>query len=207
MKPIRLNIGCGEDIRPGYLNIDPFAAGPVLKMEASRLGFTDHSVDEIFSSHVLEHLSKHEVMDVLVEWARVLKPTGKVEIIVPDLPWCMQQWLRLPDSARWDWALDTIFGLQDHPGEFHKTGFSTDRLDRLLKEAGFRTVEVTTCFNHGMQSIRALASSGDAALTASGTSAISWVRKQVVFLFYRICAGTSRPRKHRKTSKRNQSES
>ena len=161
-------------------------------MEASRLAFPDRSVDEVYCSHVLEHLSKHEVMDVLVEWNRVVKPGGKVEIIVPDLPWCMKQWLRLPDSARWDWPLDTIFGLQDHPGEFHKTGFSTDRLHYLLQEAGFEAVNVSTCFDHGMQSIRALASAGDAVPEAKGTDVISWVRKQIVFLFYRICAGMPR---------------
>ncbi len=185
-KPVRLNIGCGDDIRPGYLNIDPFADGPVLRMEAARLGFTGHSVDEIFSSHMLEHLSKHEVMDVLVEWNRVLKPTGKVEIVVPDLPWCLEQWLRLPEQARWDWALDTIFGLQNHPGGFHKTGFSGDRLHHLLKEAGFQWVKVNTCFDHGMQSIRALASAGDAAHAPlpDGCRAANWIRKQLVFLFY-----------------------
>ena len=45
-KPVRLNIGCGDDIRPGYLNIDPFAEESDLRMEAAKLGFDDHSVDD-----------------------------------------------------------------------------------------------------------------------------------------------------------------
>ena len=187
--PVRLNIGCGDDIRPGYLNIDRFAQGAGIRMDASRLAFADRSVDEIFSSHMLEHLSKYEVPELLGEWNRVLKPGGKVEIIVPDLPWCMRQWLRLPDSARWDWALDTIYGLQDSPGEFHKTGFSAERLHHLLKEAGFGAIEVTTRFDHGMRSIRALASGGGATTIPSpGTRTGRWLRKRLVFLFYRIAS-------------------
>ena len=108
---------------------------------------------------------------------------------MPDLPWCMRQWLRLPDSARWDWALDTIYGLQDSPGEFHKTGFSAGRLRLLLRKAGFTTAEVTTRFDHGMRSIRALASGGGASATpSSGTRLGRWLRKQSVFLFYRIAS-------------------
>jgi predicted SAM-dependent methyltransferase len=183
---IRLNIGCGGNIRPGYVNIDAFAPGPDFKMDAAHLAFCDRSCDEIFSSHVLEHLSKHEVLPILREWNRILKTTGMVEIIVPDLPWCMKQWLRLPDSARWEWALDTIFGLQDHPGEFHKTGFSTDRLRQLLVEAGFERIEVSTRFDHGMQSIRALAYGGGEQDDVTPHMLSKWTVKHLVFLFYRL---------------------
>ena len=99
---ILLNIGCGGDIRSGYVNIDAFAEGD-LKMDAGCLGFPSNSVDGVYSSHVLEHLSKHEIGDVLAEWNRVLKVTGTVEVIVPDFPWCLKQWLRLSERSRWDW--------------------------------------------------------------------------------------------------------
>ena len=117
---------------------------------------------------------------------RVLKPSGNAEIIVPDLPWCMKQWLRLPDSARWEWALDTNFGLQDHPGEFHKTGFSVDRLNHLLTEAGFQRIHISTRFDHGMRSIRAVASSAGEITATKPHTAARWVRKHLVFLFYRL---------------------
>ena len=149
---VKLNIGCGSDIRDGYINIDPFAEEADMCMHADALNFDDGTADEILSVHMLEHLSKCEVADTLAEWRRVLKDTGTLKIIVPDFPWCIEQWLRLPEKARWSWAIATIYGLQDHPGEFHKTGFSADRLRAVLEDAGFGNVEVSTCFSHGMQS-------------------------------------------------------
>ncbi len=182
---ILLNIGCGGDIRSGYVNIDAFAEGD-LKMDAGCLGFPRNSVDGVYSSHVLEHLSKHEIGDVLAEWNRVLKVTGTVEVIVPDFPWCLKQWLRLSERSRWDWALDTIFGLQNHPGEFHKTGFSAERLGQLLTEAGFRDVDISARFDHGMRSLVAVASGGKRCVPRKTHYISRWIRKHLVFLFYRV---------------------
>jgi predicted SAM-dependent methyltransferase len=137
---IRLNLGCGRDRRSGYVNVDAYVPAVDARMSLGHLGFRPGTVDEILCSHVLEHFGKHEVPDLLRSWRDVLRPGGTLTVIVPDLPWCIRQWLRLPESERWGWSLDAIFGLQDHPGEFHKTGFSPERLGRLLLEAGFSSV-------------------------------------------------------------------
>ena len=36
--------------------------------------FEDNSIEEIYASHVLEYFDKYEVVNVLKEWNRVLKP-------------------------------------------------------------------------------------------------------------------------------------
>ena len=43
--------------------------------------FSDNSVDHIYSSHCLEHLD--DIEKIIVEFTRVLKINGKIEIIVP----------------------------------------------------------------------------------------------------------------------------
>jgi len=43
------------------------------------------SVDFIYTSHFLEHLYRHEVVDMLKECYRVLKPGGTLRIALPDV--------------------------------------------------------------------------------------------------------------------------
>ncbi|MEO1187177.1 MAG: methyltransferase domain-containing protein, partial [Cyanobacteria bacterium J06636_27] len=117
-------------------------------MDIFQLPIEDNLVDEIFSEHMLEHLSKYEVPQALKEWARVLKPDGKLIMNLPNLEWCLQQWLNQPEEKRWNWQLDTVFGLQTHPGEFHKTGFTKSRLYELLKDAGFNTIKIDDYWSH-----------------------------------------------------------
>jgi GT2 family glycosyltransferase len=118
-------------------------------MDLFHLPFDDGTVDLIFTEHMLEHLGKHEVALALEEWARVLKPYGKLLMNLPNLEWCLEQWLSKPEKERWDWQLDTIFGLQTHPGEFHKTGFTQERLGVLLTAAGFGQILMTDFWSHG----------------------------------------------------------
>ncbi|MDP6775759.1 MAG: methyltransferase domain-containing protein, partial [Candidatus Latescibacteria bacterium] len=149
--PVRLNLGCGEDRREGYINVDAFVATADLKMDIFDLEFGDESVDEILSSHMLEHLSKHEVPRALSEWCRVLRPGGCLKLNLPDLEWAAQQWLATPEKDRWGWPLDTIFGLQTHPGEYHRTGFTVARIEQLLAHAGFTGIRASWIWSHGQR--------------------------------------------------------
>lgn len=147
---LKLYLGCGSNVKEGYLNVDQYVFAPnVINIDIFNLPIENNTVDEIFTEHMLEHLSKYEVPQALKEWARVLKLDGKLVMNLPNLEWCLQQWLAKPEEERWGWQLDTIFGLQTHPGEFHKTGFTKPRLHQLLTGAGFKEIRISDYWSHG----------------------------------------------------------
>ena len=47
--------------------------------------FGPSTVDVIYSSHMLEHLTRSEARRFLLESKRVLRPGGRIRIVVPDL--------------------------------------------------------------------------------------------------------------------------
>lgn len=49
-----------------------------------RFGFADTSVDHVYSSHLVEHLTRDEARHVLRECHRILRSGGIVRIVVPD---------------------------------------------------------------------------------------------------------------------------
>ena len=77
----RLNLGCGDKILPDCINVDvaPSRRGlkPDVLCDLHKLTpFEDDSIDQILSVHVVEHFWRWEVVGVLREWVRVLKPGG-----------------------------------------------------------------------------------------------------------------------------------
>lgn len=90
MSEIKLNIGCGEciaDVKDGWVNIDQYAYDPdVLKVniEEAKLPYADSSVSLILASHVLEHINN--LIPLMNECHRVLKPMGLMHIAVPKFP-------------------------------------------------------------------------------------------------------------------------
>jgi SAM-dependent methyltransferase len=80
---VRVNLGCGTDIRDGWVNIDRHDAPGVIQYDISRLPlpFESGVVDEILASHVLEHLPCWE--DLMPELHRILRPGGILEVRVP----------------------------------------------------------------------------------------------------------------------------
>ncbi len=85
-EPLKLNLGAGDTLLPGYIPVDCKRGGEAFPLSVPEFGGSvpDESVDEIRASHVLEHFSHLLTAQVLAEWVRVLKPGGKLKIAVPD---------------------------------------------------------------------------------------------------------------------------
>jgi len=78
-----------------YINIDrdPRTRPDIVRNIERGLPFSDNTVDEIFSRHTLEHIDPEYIHFVMFEMWRVLKPGGRLKVIVP----INKGWLSSPE--------------------------------------------------------------------------------------------------------------
>jgi predicted SAM-dependent methyltransferase len=140
---VRLDID--ERVRPDLV-------GSITDLSA----FEDRRFDAIWCSHILEHLHTWQVGRALAEFRRVLKPTGFLLVRSPDLEAIAKlvvegrlEAVAYQSPAGPITALDMLFGhsLSIQRGNHfmaHNTGFTLERLGRLLLEAGFGEARVNS---------------------------------------------------------------
>jgi predicted SAM-dependent methyltransferase len=143
--PLRLHIG-GEHVRPGWtiVNIDPALPNVDVVGSATDLSaFADNSVDEVYGSHVYEHLSySEELLRAFGEAYRVLKPGGVFKVGVPDLAVLCRLFIE-PSLTRDEqlYVMRMIYGGQTDAFDYHKGGYSLELLGEFLHAAGFREIQ------------------------------------------------------------------
>lgn len=152
---MKLDLGCGQHKRgPEWTGVDTHeAADIVAPMWAVPL--PDGCADALYSSHALEHVMKAQVIPCLTEWRRLLHAGGELTLHVPDLIWCVKNWLATGCGNGWE--LDTIFGSQEHEGNIHRTGFTLPMLRFYLRAAGFEVVRSGVIESHGQPTIEVIA--------------------------------------------------
>lgn len=81
-----LNVGCGKNSLPGFVNLDyTLWPGVDVCWDLRRpLPFSNCTFSGIFTEHCLEHIEYADCVKVFAEFFRVLKPGCLVRIVVPD---------------------------------------------------------------------------------------------------------------------------
>lgn len=146
---MKLEFGCGEtpnkknfktcDIRdlPGVDFVCP--AWDIDKF------VNKNSVDEIFSRHFFEHLTFSQGKLVLSKWYQILKPKGKLEIILPNMSFHVDQWIRRKDKKELRWAKAGFWGWQrgdiSEVWDIHKSGYDFETLEQVLKNEKFNNIK------------------------------------------------------------------
>lgn len=85
--PIKLDLGCGPSKKgPEWVGIDQYqfsGVDHVLTLGSDPLPYGEGTVEEMHSSHFLEHLGAEARCHVINEAYRVLKPGGQFHVVVP----------------------------------------------------------------------------------------------------------------------------
>ncbi len=176
---LRLHIGCGTRLLPGWINIDRVARVPgvVTDLDPTRLPYADGAVEEILAEHVFEHFSFAEEAAIWPEMARVLRRGGRLELEVPDFEWVCARFLAAEDDwrefyrvghpdhyagcgraldQRWGILQTMFFGNQNGAGQFHRSAYTEAKLHAIARHSGFSGSLVERVFNKGGQALRAV---------------------------------------------------
>lgn len=98
---MKINFGCGSDIRAGWMNIDMLPINhPNYIQRDLKLGFPTFSepVELIYSAHVLEHFTFNEGQKLLKSCFDTLSSGGTIRICLPDFKAMVKAYL----DNNWD---------------------------------------------------------------------------------------------------------
>ncbi len=139
--PLLVHIGCGDISSPEFVNVDaqPYPHVHCVTNDITNLPmFSDRSVDLVYMCHVLEHVHRRDIFDVLGEFRRVLKPGGVLRISVPDFDLLIAMYEGIGRDP--DGIIAPLLGSHANEYDFHYWVFTERSLSAILFKAGFRAV-------------------------------------------------------------------
>lgn len=167
----RFHLGCGTIFIPNYLNIgwwehlghgtlygNPNGVENTFLLNhdlVKGIPAADNSLEVVYHSHMLEHLSYAEGIEFIAACYRVLQPGGVLRVLVPDLEtWSrnyvngndffFEEYRRVglaDDKALYPTRGSIFMGMLHNHG--HKMGWDFDTLKSVLERSGFHKIRRT----------------------------------------------------------------
>lgn len=137
----QLELGVNRRI-DGWETLDVRPGGTYRGSAVDLSRFEDDTFHRVVTSDMIEHLSWRDVPAALREWLRVLHPDGELHIGTPnalELQWILMgretpsHW---NGEQRWEQFNRVAFGHQDYPENTHRSYWTSEWLEELLREAG-----------------------------------------------------------------------
>ena len=146
---MKLHIG-GKEIKEGWkiLNIQKNDGVDFVGSITDLSQFKDDSIDEVYASHVVEHIDQKNIKKTLKDINRVLKKDGKFYISVPDLDILCKIFIekKAPPKVKFH-VMRMMFGGQTDEFDYHYFGWNYEFLNSYLIEAGFKKNERVKTFD------------------------------------------------------------
>ena len=146
---MKLNIG-GEQKKEGWkiLNIQEKDGVDFIGDISDLSQFEDNSIEEIYASHVFEHVLQKNIKSTLIGIHRVIQDNGKFYVSVPDMNVLCKIFLepKAPSKVKVH-VLRMMFGGQIDDFDIHYFGWDFDLLKEFLLGVGFKKAEKVKSFS------------------------------------------------------------
>ena len=136
---MKLHLGCGKLKLENFINIDINSQTADLKINFTELSiFNNNIIEEIYISHALEHFKRKKIINILLEWNRLLKNDGILRLAVPDFEKVVNMYMKNKDMSE---LIGFLSGGQRDEYDIHYVNFDFNTLGELLKICGFDRIE------------------------------------------------------------------
>jgi predicted SAM-dependent methyltransferase len=146
-----LDLGASEP-RAGFLTADLHLTADLTFDFTRKFPLPDQTFEFVYCSHVLEHFFYDQLVFLLKEVARILKPGGEFSICVPNArpfieAYCSNDefdtdsWCTYKPAFNYHSKLD-IINYMAYMGGVHRMMFDEQNLKAILESQGFKRVEL-----------------------------------------------------------------
>ena len=138
---VKINMGCGwRDFGKNWIHIDGGDYSHLHYKSITDLNFKDDTVDLIYSSHVIAYFDRSEIVEVLKEWRRVLKPGGTLRLATPDFG--VMTHLYHKGKISLSDMVGPLYGKMDMGNKsiYHKTTYDEYSIKQILENSSFSQI-------------------------------------------------------------------
>jgi predicted SAM-dependent methyltransferase len=140
----KINMGCGwRDFGDSWIHIDSGDYDHLDYTSITDLSqFKDNTIDLIYASHVVEYFDREQVVPLLSEWRRVLKPSGVLRLAVPNF----ENIASLYTQGKYPLSnfVGLLYGKMPMGTQtiYHKTTYDFTSLKDVLESSMFKNVKL-----------------------------------------------------------------